>query len=120
MVAEHLLNPYGAIDATAVAAVVAALLGGGFIAAIAAWRKAGPEAEAIAAKTLIQVNDELRKELSRRAEESTLQLRQRDEQISALRERVAVLEQHEAAYADEIAKLTTQLEAVRARDDHLT
>lgn len=82
----------GAVDNTTLAALVTALLGGGFIAAIAAYRKAGPEAEAIAAQTLIRVNEELRKELSRRATEHAAELAHRDEQIATLRERVAVLE----------------------------
>jgi flagellar motility protein MotE (MotC chaperone) len=82
----------GESDASTLGVMVAALLGGGLLAGFAAYKRAGPESEAIAARTLIQVNEELRKELSRRALEHAQELKFRDEQIAALRERVAVLE----------------------------
>jgi hypothetical protein len=69
------------IDPGAIALLVTAILGSGGIASFFARRKAGAEAESIAAATLIAVNEELRRELSRR-----------DEEIARLRERVAVLE----------------------------
>lgn len=82
---------FGAIDPT-IGVIVSVILSGSIVGAIAAFKKAGPEAGAIAAETLIKVNEELRKELSRRALEHTAELGQRDEQIAQLRERVAVLE----------------------------
>lgn len=87
-----MIDLLASLDPTVLGALVTALLGGSLVAAIAAYRKAGPEAEAIAARTLIQVNDELRKELSRRAAEHAVELAQRDDAIATLRERVAVLE----------------------------
>lgn len=84
--------PFGEADPTTLAALVTALLGGGVVAAVAAYRKAGPEAEGIATETLIKVVEELRIELSRRATEHAAELAKRDNQIAALRERVAVLE----------------------------
>lgn len=57
--------PIAEIDPLASAAVTAILGGGGFT----AWRvarTAGRESESIAARTLIEVNEELRKELDRK------------------------------------------------------
>lgn len=58
-----------AIDPALVSTVVAGLLSGGLIVAVAIWRKSGPEAEQIVAATLIEVNEHLRKELALRDEE---------------------------------------------------
>lgn len=69
------------IDPSTFALLVAAILGTGGISGLVAYRKTGSESESIAARTLIAVNDELRKELARR-----------DSEIVQLRERVAVLE----------------------------
>lgn len=69
------------MDVGTFTAFTAAILGAGGIGALAAFRKAGAEADGLAAQTLIAVNTELRRELTRR-----------DEEITRLRERVAVLE----------------------------
>jgi hypothetical protein len=84
---------YAEIDPSIFAGVVTALLGGGALGAYAAWRKAGPEAESIAAKTLIAVNSELRAELARRDEAWATEMARKNEEIAACRERIAVLEQ---------------------------
>lgn len=60
--------------------LVAALLGGTFIAGVAAFRKAGPEAEAIGIASLRGVIEELRSELERK-----------DKQIADLNERCGKL-----------------------------
>ena len=64
-----------------VIALLGLLLGGGFLGAIVTFRKAGAESASIATKTLIAVNEELRRDLTRR-----------DTELAILRERVAVLE----------------------------
>jgi hypothetical protein len=64
-----------------VTAVVIALLGGGGVGAWVAFKKAGPEIELTSVTTLNAVIATLRVELERR-----------DEEIAALRERLAVLE----------------------------
>ncbi len=46
-------------------ALLGVLLGGGGVTAVVAFRKAGPESAAIATETLINVNEELRKEIAR-------------------------------------------------------
>lgn len=71
------------MDPGTLAALVTAILGAGGIGSYFTYRKAGAERESIAAATLIEVNKELRIELARR-----------DEEISRLRERVAILEAH--------------------------
>jgi formiminotetrahydrofolate cyclodeaminase len=50
-------------------ALLGVILGGGGVSAFVAARKAGPESAAIATETLIKVNEELRKEISRLSEE---------------------------------------------------
>jgi phage shock protein A len=50
----------------ALTAVAGAILTGGPIYAWISYRKAGPETESIAARTLIEVNEDLRKELDRK------------------------------------------------------
>ena len=45
------------------------ILGGGFVGGVAAFRKAGTESSAIATETLIKVNEELRKEITRLSDE---------------------------------------------------
>lgn len=87
--ATQLVPVTGAIDPSVLAVAVSTILGGGIIFAIAAYRKAGPEADAIAAKTLILVNEELRKELGRR-----------DQEIARLTRRVSDLEQRLAGIAN--------------------
>lgn len=69
------------MDTATFATFVTAVLGAGGIGALTAFRKAGVEADGLAAQTLIAVNAELRRELVRR-----------DGEIATLRERVAVLE----------------------------
>jgi hypothetical protein len=46
-------------------ALLGVLLGGGGVTAVVAFRKAGPESAAIATETLIKVNEELRREITR-------------------------------------------------------
>jgi phage shock protein A len=47
-------------------ALAGAILTGGPVYAAVSYKKAGPENESLAARTLIEVNEELRKELDRR------------------------------------------------------
>ena len=70
------------------AILIAAILGAGGIGGAAAWRKAGEEADSIAATTLIAVNKELRTEIARLR--SDLDQERRDSR--ELRGRVAELE----------------------------
>lgn len=87
-----------AIDPGLFVAFVAAVLGAGGIGSIVAFRKAGKEADEIAARTLIAVNDELRKEL-----------RRRDDELSALRGRVSEAESQLEAKEREVAELRRRL-----------
>ena len=68
--------------------LVALILALGGLGGAAAWRKAGREAESIAATTLIEVNKELRTEIARLR--SDLDQERRDS--LQLRDRVAELE----------------------------
>lgn len=96
------LLPLAGIDPGLFAAFVAAVLGAGGLGSILAFRKADKEADEIAARTLIAVNEELRRELERRDEEiATLRgrvdaqdhlLRVKNDEIGMLRERVAIIE----------------------------
>lgn len=69
-----------AIDPGLVGILVTAVIGSGGLGAYGAYRKAKPEAEAITASTLIEVNEFLRKEL-----------KQRDDEIESLRSRLSKL-----------------------------
>lgn len=71
--------PLAAVD-PAFTAIIGALLGGGIIQAIVRYRKAGPEIDQVVSKTLIEVNEYLRKELELR-----------DAEIDKLRRRLADL-----------------------------
>lgn len=83
-----------ALDPSILTAGIAAVLGGGFAGGVAVWRKAGPEADQIVAKTLIEVNEHLRKELALR-----------DEEIDRLRKRLRELRRDFDALEDEFHKL---------------
>jgi predicted nuclease with TOPRIM domain len=85
------------IDATGAAAIAAALLGAGGIGGVLSFRKAGKEAENIAAKTLIEVNEELRRELARR-----------DEEIERLRSKLTKLRRDFDALEAEFRQLAGQ------------
>jgi phage shock protein A len=88
--------PVAVLDPGVISAIAAALLGGGGIGAVAVWRKAGTEAESIAAKTLIEVNQFLRQELETR-----------DKEIKKLRERLAALRRDFDALEAEFQELTS-------------
>jgi hypothetical protein len=75
-----------------VVGLLSILLGGGFVAGIAAWRTSGSEATTQATSSLIAVNEELRTELARRDREHREEIELRNGEIAKLRERVAVLE----------------------------
>lgn len=84
--------PVAAIDPGLFAAFITAILGAGGLGSFVAFRKAGKEADEIAARTLIAVNDELRKELKRRDEDIAAMRRLHAEEIAALRKRIVDLE----------------------------
>ena len=70
------------------AATGAAGVGAGAGGALVAWRKAGPEAEAVAVKTLRSVIHELRDELTRKEREWHAELTRKEAELAGLRERV--------------------------------
>ena len=70
------------MDPAAAVPIIVALLGGGGLGAVLAFRKTSAEAGSVAATTLIGVIEELRSELDRK-----------DVIITRLSERVAVLEE---------------------------
>ncbi len=86
---------FAAIDPTVISAVSGALLGGGLLGGYAVYRKAGPEADQIVAKTLIEVNEYLRKELELR-----------DKEIDKLRKRLAQLRKDFNTLEEEFHKLS--------------
>lgn len=104
MIEVSAFYPFGAIDTDNLLAVsVTALLSGSLVAAVTAYRKAGPEREAIISGAALQVTKDLREELERRekahgeelerlTKRHAIELGQRDDQIGALRERVGILE----------------------------
>ena len=87
-------------DSAGFAAVVTALLGGGITGAIVAFRKAGPETEAISVQTLKGVIGELRAELdrlaaeNRRLRDSVRHLEEAANENALLRARLEALEAH--------------------------
>lgn len=87
---------FAAVDPGLVTTLAGALLAGGGGGALYAYRKAKPEAEAITSATLIEVNEFLRKEL-----------RSRDEEIEALRKRLADLRRDFDALEAEFQKITS-------------
>jgi phage shock protein A len=56
---------FGELD-PALTGLAGVVLSGGALGALVAFRKAGPENESLIARTLIEVNEELRKELDRK------------------------------------------------------
>ena len=85
---------FGAIDGELIAPLATLILGGGLVKGIIDYRKAGPESESIAARTLIEVNEELRRELERRDKIiSSL-----EERLSFMRETIEGLEQEVKAF----------------------
>jgi chromosome segregation ATPase len=95
------------IDTPGVAALAAAILGTGGISALLTLRKAGREAENIAAKTLIEVNEELRRELARR-----------DEEIESLRKKLAEVRAELVAVRRNVDDLDAQLRRALANGGH--
>lgn len=92
---------FGVVDPTVFGAIVAALIGGGWVGGIVAWRKAGPEKESIVTQTMVavnkelrEVNKELREELDRRDGAFAVERAHLTAEIAKCRERIAVLENH--------------------------
>jgi hypothetical protein len=82
-------------DPAPLVAIIAAILGGGGIGAIVAYRKAGPEVESISVNTLKGVIQEMRTELERK--DRTIdglnhRLGEQQQQIAELAERIHQLE----------------------------
>lgn len=84
-----------------VTAILLALLGGGFVTAVAAYRKVGPEKDQIAVTTMEAVvrvaREELqlcRQEIGELRREHADDLIKRDEVIAGLRERIRLLEEN--------------------------
>lgn len=82
------------------AASAAAGVGAGAGGALVAWRKAGPEAEAVAVKTLRSVIHELRDELTRKEQEWGAELARKEDELHGLRQRV----DHAEARVEELFK----------------
>lgn len=61
-----MIDPGIVIDPTGVGLLVAGLLGGGGVASLVAFRKAGPEMESVSVTTLRGVIEEMRTELERK------------------------------------------------------
>jgi peptidoglycan hydrolase CwlO-like protein len=100
---------YGAIDPVVVTAIVAALLGGGWLGGLAIFRKAGPEAKQVVADTLIQVNQHLREELERRDKDWQTQIDRRDKEINHLRDEVKRLRNRLSEVQDDLQRVETEL-----------
>ncbi len=77
------------MDSTLFAAIISFVFGGGLIGAVQAYRKTGPEIEAISVTTLRGVIEELREELERKDR----QLGEQNRIIGSLRMRVEKLEE---------------------------
>jgi predicted transcriptional regulator len=74
------------MDTTIFIAILTALLGGGGIGAVVAYKKAGPEVESISVKTMREVIEELRLELGRlQGENKKLRETVRKLEITALK-----------------------------------
>jgi uncharacterized coiled-coil protein SlyX len=90
------------IDTGTLVPVVVAILSGGFVAAFAAYRKAGPEIESISVTTMRGVIEEMRAELERKDRiigdlnqqigEQSRKITEQEAKIAELTERVAKLE----------------------------
>lgn len=76
------------ISPEAFALLISAIFGGGLVAALVAYRKAGPEVEALSVSTLKGVIEELRSELERKDK----QIKEQNITIGNLQSRVEALE----------------------------
>lgn len=92
------------MDVDGITALAAALLGASGVGAVAALRKAGKEAENIATKTLIEVNDELRRELARRDQE----IKRQYEEIVRLRGEITSLQAKLSSVQHDLGTLERQ------------
>lgn len=92
------------MDLSAFSLLIAALLGGSGIGAVAVLRKAKAESENIAAKTLIEVNAELRKELARRDAE----IKRQYDEIVRLRGEISNLQTKLSAVQKDLGTLERQ------------
>jgi hypothetical protein len=100
-----------AIDPTPL--IAAATLSVGAVGSVLTYRKVKAEAESIAARTLIEVNEDLRKELTRREIAFKAELARRDAEITRLnaeverlRESLSVLQRDFEAVAERLQNLT--------------
>lgn len=94
--------------------VVGAVLTGGFVYAIVAYRKAGPEIAALGNKSLIEVNAELRTEITRQTNLIDRLREQNDRHEQVIKEQDAALTRAE----DRVRALTSELNDLEdARDE---
>jgi uncharacterized coiled-coil protein SlyX len=107
--------PLAELDPTAVGAFITALLGGGVWAGYRVLRTAGPEANAIGNKSLIEVNTELRTEIKRLSGVVDLQRTEIDRQSQQLRDQALELDKA----ADRIRALNSELNDLESRRDEL-
>lgn len=87
------------VDLSIPAAVGGALLGGG---GVAAWRKAGPEAESVVIQTMTGVLAELRLELDRKDNELAILLERLDTLRTRLDEAQDLLEKISASAGEQL------------------
>jgi flagellar motility protein MotE (MotC chaperone) len=95
--------------------LVTTVLGGGFLYAWVAYRKVGPETEAIGNKSLIEVNSELRTEINRQSKLIDRLREQNDRQELLIHEQEKSLTRAE----NHIRALTQELNDLESRRDEL-
>ncbi len=101
-----------ALDPTIVTAIAGAILSGGLLGAAAMFRKSGPEADQIVAKTLIEVNEYLRKELDERDKKWAAEVERRDKEIDRLQGEIGRLRDRLKEVQDDLQRVESELSQV--------
>ena len=109
--------PFAAIfDASAIVALGALMVS--ILGAVVGYVKVKPEAESIATKTTLEVNEDLRQERAearREAAELRTKLRERDEEIDHLQRKIGQMREQTNGLQRQIDTLEAEVEAMRQK-----
>jgi septal ring factor EnvC (AmiA/AmiB activator) len=105
-----------ALDASAIAAL--GTLAVAIVGAVVGYAKVKPEAESIATKTTLEVNEDLRQERAearKEAAELRVQLREREEEVGHLQLKLSAMREQANGLQRQIDTLEAEVEAMRSK-----